>query len=1458
MRKLNGKLFLGLVLVAALCTGTVFGIHHFQYQRIAQSLLWQAQHAADQGQVDRQARYLAHYIELNPSDEVEKAHLACLWAGDSFAAFPKTRLRAVRLLDDVLTRSTDDHPELRRVLVRLALELNMLQLARGHLEKLLSWEQMQKQISQAKPDADGKVDAERGELEGFWGQLLERENKQPADAVPCYRLAIRHAPQLLTSYTRLAYLLRRLETTSASERQDHEHEAKDQINALVNNNPQVYQSYLSRWHYYRDLGLIALAGEKDGDREDLAKVGEDVTQALQRAPEDTAVLLAAADRERLLGHTAENNARVSADEREALVVQHGKKAYDYLQQGLALQAKAQVANDTILFQLLWHKANLLLDELRRKEGKLEEGKLSRQEQEHLEERQTEVVQAIEQIRKTRGLPATADYLRGRLLVHQRQWAEAAALFEHVRPVLSSQPELANEINIYLGRCYEQLEEPGRMYEAYKRAAERDPQRISLVSEMGMAKAEWDMGQLDQAAARYDRMIRNGQLPDTLWPDVVRLEIQRQVQQDQPSWGRAEKALEQAARQLPTSVDVVLLQTQLELARSQPAAAEKVLEDASRLKKYAASAIEIRTALAMLALRQEKPDLKKARKVLDAAEADLGDSVSLRLALARYHAIAKSDKEDITALAAGSERFSETDQGKLLGGLADTLLSAGHAAEARKLWQQVIGLPRRQTDLTLRLVLFDLAMKDGDEAGMTAALADIEKVEGRTGAYHPYGQALYKLWQVKKNRLSADERSSLVQEARSALDQALAQRSSWPAIYLARAEIDLLEGNPDQAINNLREACNHGEKNPLVVRQLAELLARNGRFKEAATEMSRLRRSLLAQSDIGRLATAIAVHQPQADLQQAEQMIRNAVKSDSKDARELIWMGLMLAEVKKPREAERKLRQALALKPREPDGYIALIQLLSRQNRMQDANEVLKQAERQLPADKKAMALGQCLELLGKRDKARLQYQAALSGQPKDAATLRRVAAFHIEAGQYREAEPLLRILYEGKADAASPTDQAWARRYLAVALANSNDFSRFREALRLVGLKLDVQGKLAGEDSSAGGVEEQRFQAHVLAAQQNNRHFRKRALELLEKLSLERALQPDDSFLMGLLYDADGNWAQARPILADLVKHDPPEPRYIAHYVQALLTHNLPDPAEKLIDQLEELEDQRHVERNVYASLELRARLMEARGEGDAAVAKLKKHIARPNADPDEILIVLASLTRQKKYARAFDMGLQAWERKDRACRPEVLGGVCVALMRAMNPRPDVSLVQRVEEKLKEALAQKPSSVVLLLHLADLQDMRDRYEEAEKAYRDVLRVEPNNVVALNNLAWLLVQSSGDAGEAMQHIEAAVNGMGRRADLLDTRGLVHLALGDVTAALTDLKEANADTPTPTRLYHLARAHLQTQDRTAAYRVLQEARDRGLTVNSLHPIEQQACGKLLDELKLSREGGATRKE
>ncbi|HEY7327907.1 MAG TPA: hypothetical protein VH592_09720 [Gemmataceae bacterium] len=1459
MRKINTKLLLGLLLGTLISTGAAFGVHHFQYGRIADSLLWQARRAEEQGQTRRQARYLQRYLEFNPKDLSAKAQLARLWTSDEFADSPRERGKAVRLLDDVLAQG-DDQADLRRLLVKSALEMRQYKMARNHLEKMLTRDFL---TNPPELGAGSQVnDPERGEIIGYAGQLLEAEN-QAEKALRCYRLAKRLAPHIESNYLNLAQLLRKQDRLPPRQIKENQREANKTIDALVKNNPGSAEAYLTRWRYRRDFGLITFQRAKDDDKSDekitLKEAASDVAAALQRKPESVDTLLAAADLERLEAQAALLGPG-SEHEKEKERQVHRDKALKYISDGLRLrgQRERRVAVDLPLFRLLWHKVNLRLDDLERlnQQGSGEESaENTQQRREWIQEAE----QAVEEARKTRGSSAACDYLKARLLLLDRRWAEAVILFEQVRPVLGGQAELGGQINRYLGQCYEQLAEPGQMFKAFQRLRDREPD--SLAAQMGMAQAEWMLRHYDKAAEIFQHLAQARQLPARSWLDFARLEMDRQLQQKQPDWTDFQNILRTAERLNPDAVEVPLTKAQWEMLQGKLDEARRILIAAQGEKTWAKSG-ELWTARISMELRDKKGEgIAEARKLLAQAKQQLGDRVVLlRLAEARLLAEehGKAVEEEINRLASDSPSFkNEADQAQLLSGLADILLSLKNERAARSLWLRVAKLPSHRGDLSLQMLLFDLARKLEDEDGVRQAIESIRTVEGSQGAFHRLGEAMLLIWKAEKS--DEPDRATLLKEARSQLDSVQTLRPDWPPVYTARAQVEALSDRKDQARANLHKAIELGETSPAVIRDYVELLLRDSpeeeaTQQEAAWALRKVSDPMLANSELWRLAATVAAHRK--DLRRAQELLaKNRPEKDAADFRALLWEGLLMAEANNP-DAEKKLRAAVELAKGDPEPYVILAQYLARQKREKDAEAVLDLVRQRLPAEQVELTLGRCYEILGRKQLAQERYEEALKAHPQDPIVVRRVAGFFWNSAKLAEAEKLMRDIVEKRVKNPSTEDVHWARYHLALVLAGTSDFGRFREALGLVGLKLDSNGQLVrdAEQERTDSSDTRRFQARVLASQAAHRQFRDRARALLEEMEHSKALPSDERFILVMLYEAENEWMKAKPILSELANQKEPAPRHLAYYVQTLLDHKEVREAAKALEELETLEEQRGAEPNAFAAVELRARLLEEQNSGDKAVKILEDHIKRKRANPDEVLLVLNSMRRQKKFVQAYQRCLQTW--KEGKCEPEVIGGASVAVLRSMQaagaPAGDEQYLT-IEQHLKTALEAKSRSVILMLHLADLYGQRNRWDDAEVMYRGILQPEnePNNIVALNNLAWLLVQRSSDSQkhrEALLRIETAISGIGRRADLLDTRGLVQMKLGNEAAALADFREAATDMPSPSHLFHLARAHYKTSDKTNAFKVLKLAQEQGLQASLLHPSEQNEYQRMLTDLKI----------
>jgi predicted Zn-dependent protease len=1425
MRKINVKVFVTLVAGTAAFVAVLFAVHYFQNQRIARALLWQARKAEEQNHSEQVVRYLERYLEFAPRDIEERAHLGRTLAGDAFAGLGKMRQRALLVLDQVIT-SDPGRADERRLLVKVALELRNLKAARDSLEVLLP---------EKGPQGGSGTAAEQAELEGYWAQLCDYEQK-PREAIAWCRKAIDRCRDLpkkdrttdeQSHWVRLAYLLRRDKALDAQTKEQNVREADALIDELVERNRESYQVYLARWRYRRDFDLLRADSALDPAK--LKEAAEDVAEALAREPEGVDVLLASADLARLQGKR--------------------DKAREYLDRGLKLQETQgyRGASDAARFQLLWHLASLLLET---RPEDLKDGQT-------LDGVRADAAEVIKRIRKTRGQPAAADYLQARLLMQQRRWNEATALLEGARVALVAQTDLVTQINLYLGQCYEQLEDPEQVVGAYQEVAKADPG--SVVAQLGMGAARWSQGRLEEALGYYRTAADLGGMPARGWVDVARLEIEKALQSDKPEWTKAEAALERAAQAAPEAVDVPLLRAEVLMAREEFKEAETLLLAA---RKAQPDKVELWAALADVALRRKDRD--GARAAIAEAEKALGDRVELRLARARLLGgeTGEGVSKALLALEQNGGRFKGEDRAKLLSGLASAQFRAGAFREARRLWEELGRQPEYQHDLRLKLLLFDLALKDGDRPGMERALEEVRKAERRQGMFSQYGEALRLIWLARQTQDTL-ERTEALDKARLLLDKALSQRTDWAAVWVARAEIAELQGNPEQAITHLRQALAKGDTSLAVVKRLVSLLVERHRNADAAEVIAQRRQALLRNADLGRLAAWVALRE--GNHARAIEHALAAVKEDSTDPKDLTWLGTLLAAAGKPTEAEQKLREAVKAAKTDPGPVVALVQFLANNNRQGEANIVIDQAKANLPPRLVPLTLAQCYEALSLHEKARTQYLEALEKARDDIVVVRSVASYLLRSGRIAEAEPLLRRVYNREVR-GSDSDVEWARRGLAVVLAGGTDYRRFREALKLVGVSLDANGQLPRESGRAtDSTENQRIRARVMATQPQ-RQFRERAIELLEGLDNSQALMADDVFVLALLYDAGGANDKATKLLNTLVTNNGQSAQYRAQYIQFLLRRREFAEALTQVEQLEELEKQRSLLPNTYGTVELRVRALEGLDRGDEALTLLKEYVDRPRKKaPEEVLLVVAALSRQKKHTEAFGLLEEAWKKcrpdvpPEKRCRPETVGGVSVAVLKAMQPTKEQCA--RVEGWIKDAIRhareseKKPGEnrarvLTLSMHLADLYDQLGQYPEAEEAYRRVLKddQEGGNVVAMNNLAWLLALRTGNGKEAKPLIDVAIAGMGRRPELLDTRGLVYLALENPEAALADFKEATADAPTATRLYHLARAHKLTGDKEGAARVLAQAKKLGLEPAKLHPVEQQTCRTLLAELKV----------
>jgi Tfp pilus assembly protein PilF len=136
----------------------------------------------------------------------------------------------------------------------------------------------------------------------------------------------------------------------------------------------------------------------------------------------------------------------------------------------------------------------------------------------------------------------------------------------------------------------------------------------------------------------------------------------------------------------------------------------------------------------------------------------------------------------------------------------------------------------------------------------------------------------------------------------------------------------------------------------------------------------------------------------------------------------------------------------------------------------------------------------------------------------------------------------------------------------------------------------------------------------------------------------------------------------------------------------------------------------------------------------------------------------------------------------------------------------------------KTALERNSRSVAALVRLAAEEEKAKHPGAAEKDYRAVLAIDPQNLIATNNLAFLLAEEKRELDDALRLAESAVERLPDSQTALDTLAWVHRARGELPAAEKILQPLAGNTKDPALPYHLGVIYLEMgrkQDAVAAF-------------------------------------------
>ncbi|WP_145277192.1 tetratricopeptide repeat protein [Tautonia plasticadhaerens] len=1175
------------------------------------------------------------------------------------------------------------------------------------------------------------------------------------------------------------------------------------------------------------------------------KATEALNKAVELAPDDTAVVMAAAtdaldrgdvpaarglldrlpDRTRALPEVELMRATIDFQERQT------DEAIARLREGLK---NVGGANERLVLYL----ANALI----------ESGNLA------------EAAPLVSRYKGLAGSESTYLYLLG--LYQQKAGEPAKAIDSFDGAERGINEALKPRMLVARGRCKLILGRGSDAIQDFRAAVAADPRsaqaRLALVDALARGGVDRALVELREgiASAPESPELRRALLQ-------ILLAIQAARPANQRSWLDFDSALRDIREQPALADDPALtaLQAQREMLDGRTDDAVALLETA--VEAHPDASILWSTWVDTLVRAGRRADALSVLERASRPEA-AGDSATYRVLRSQLLTQLGRGGEAIDLLVAGASTLPTDQRAPILQALGRMQSARGKLSEARNsylAWQRL-----QPGSAAPTLALLELAIDTGNTEEAEAALRDLRGSSEDPGLPYRLGYAEYLL------RIPGGDRGERAKKALEQLEPILAegsQTAKLPAALLLRGlayreQARLEDEGPTadallgKALIDLRQARDLGERKATA--PMIDVLVQLDDFA-AIDDLPRLTSGGL-DHEIDKLATEACIRQ--GKLERAADYLERTTQAAPNTPQFSAWRVTVLDRLGQTPQVEQALL-AQARNRKDASAWISLIRYQAARGRREQAEEAIAEMKRTVKVDPPELLEAQVREAIGDRQAAGLAYEAALGKRPESPDVLLAAARFDQTAGRFDRA-----LEHAEKALAADPSSRPAARMKALLLAERAKDAPSWQLAWDALGPEPPEADDQAPQD---------RLARAILLARHPEASRREEAVGRLEALVGD---QPSGDVLA----------AAARETLAKLLlQQDQPEraaevaavtalsatnPAAVALYAQALLAAEQVDEAARQLDRLENLAP------NSPALTELELRLVEARAEagskaegleaayfeaveqadGDPtarAVATFRRlvQLGEPAVEvadrvgrdlagrfPEQAWLPSQWLASRDAYPDALELAEAAIASEDPSASFQGARAVLTVVERS-GASPDS--MGRAEELIERAAAAgPPANRAMLGMFRHFQGRIDpaRFQDEIRIYRELLGSEPDNVIYLNNLAWALGECSDQPEEALDLIDRAFQSLGTRLpELLDTRGVILDRLGRHDEAVTTIEEALEAQPNKAIYhFHLARA-LDAVGRTEDARAsLSRALELGLTADDVEPTEVEDFDRL----------------
>ncbi|MGI8959367.1 MAG: tetratricopeptide repeat protein [Bryobacteraceae bacterium] len=606
-------------------------------------------------------------------------------------------------------------------------------------------------------------------------------------------------------------------------------------------------------------------------------------------------------------------------------------------------------------------------------------------------------------------------------------------------------------------------------------------------------------------------------------------------------------------------------------------------------------------------------------------------------------------------------------------------------------------------------------------------------------------------------------------------------------------LDLAERNPDKALASFAEANRIRPYSREIVGWYAQALVAAKRPEEAGT----LTREMIAHDKTWGPGYDFLFlqYKNQNSPDKAEALLRERVANDPSSSAAVANLANYLLATNRFAEADGLIGQVIRSKHFSGDREMAG-DFYVRAGKLDRALDQYQKGSKE--DQKNALHYDQRIvtayTMMGRRDDAVRLAKALAEKNPKDTLTNQMYASLLLETGFATEAVKSLAelngLVQKNPADAILHLDLA--RAYFSL---NENDKS-LTEALEAI----REQPKLTFARFIAAHIYEDRGQHPkaleqtdvILASEPGNADARlirgraliglnaaDRALPELEALLQQYPQMNDARFTLGNFYLTANQAAKASGEFQRMWSSDPPDSRGFIGLQNVKLAQGKGDEAVRAL--------QDFIQKN---PTDASYRYQLANVEASAGIAVIRSDPKRAKTLFQQAADNYKNILKAEQNSSDVRLRLGVMQRQ--------LGEYEAALV-----------------SFEQAGTAKPHSAEAFLNRAMLLDALNRKQEAIDTYNKVLGIDPDNALALNNLAFLNAQAGANLDQAMTFAERAKKKYPNNPDISDTLGFVYFQKNLNPEAVRIFRQGVQDEPTNAIFHlHLAMALLKQGDKQGA--------------------------------------------